>query len=93
MYLKNLSTDVTRDGDHLTVTYSLNGKQGTCKYLEKSSMSKLQPGVIHLLVEVGMTEIIEELNKETPLSDGDLTLLQMEIREDSLDRLIRSLNV
>lgn len=93
MYLKNLSTDVTRDGDHLTVTYSLNEKQGTCKYLEKSSMSKLQPGVIHLLVEVGMTEIIEELNKETPLSDGDLTLLQMEIREDSLDRLTRSLNV
>jgi len=89
MYLKNLSTEINREGNHIVVTYTINGSNGTCKYLEKPSMSKLQPGNHLLLIEVGMTELISELNKIFPLKDEDLQLLQMEIREDSLNRIIQ----
>jgi hypothetical protein len=51
-------------------------------------MSKIQPGVHLLLMEVGMSDIIDEINKISPLKDDDLTTLQMEIREDSLNRII-----
>lgn len=88
MYLKNLSTEITKEGNFITVTYSINESRGTCKYMEKPSMSKIQPGVHLLLVEVGMKDIIEEINKISPLKDEDLLTLQMEIRQDSLDRII-----
>jgi hypothetical protein len=52
-------------------------------------MSKLQPGNHLLLVEVNMKDIIGELNKIFPLKDEDLLSLQMEIREDSLNRIIQ----
>lgn len=87
-YLKNLSTEINKEGNHITVEYSMNEKKGTCKYIEKPSMSKIQPGVHLLLMEVGMSDIIEEINKISPLKDDDLTTLQMEIREDSLNRII-----
>jgi hypothetical protein len=87
--LKNLSTTVTKSEDHYTVIYSLNEKEGYCKYMEKPSMTRLQPGIHLLLVEVNMKDIIDELNKISPLSEKDLQSLQMGIREDSLDRVNR----
>lgn len=86
-HLKNLSTEVSKEGNYITVEYSLNGKKGVCKYIEKPSMSKIQPGIHLLLIEVGMSDIIDEINKISPLKDEDLISLQMEIREDSLNRI------
>lgn len=80
MYLENLSAEITKEGNHIEVTYSLNEKSGTCKYVIKPSTSLL-------LVEVNMKGIIEEINKIFPLKDGGLLSLQMEIREDSLNRI------
>ena len=88
-YLKNLSTEINKEGNHIEVTYSLNESKGTCKYVEKPSMSMKQPGTHLLLVEVGMRDIIEELNKISPLNENDFSGLQMEIREDSLNRIIQ----
>jgi hypothetical protein len=87
MYLENLSTEITREGNHIEVTYTLNESKGTCKYVIKPSMSKIQPGNHLLLVEVNMKDIIEGMNKIFPLKDEDLLSLQMEIREDSLNRI------
>lgn len=89
MYLENLSTEITKEGNHIEVTYTLNESKGMCKYVIKPSMSKLQPGNHLLLVEVNMKDIIGELNKIFPLKDEDLLSLQMEIREDSLNRIIQ----
>lgn len=89
MYLENLSAEIVREGNHIEVTYSLNEKSGTCKYVIKPSMTKIQPNPPLLLVEVNMKDIIEGLNKIFPLKDEDLLLLQMEIREDSLNRIIQ----
>lgn len=89
MYLKNLSTEIKKEGNYITVEYSINDKVGTCKYMEKPSMSKIQPGVHLLLVEVGMSDIIGEIDKESPLLDNDLINFQMEIRQDSLERIIQ----
>lgn len=87
MYLENLLTEITREGNHIEVTYSLNEKRGQCKYVIKPSMTKIQPSPVLLLVEVNMKDIIGEINEMSPLKDEDLLLLQMEIREDSLNRI------
>ena len=87
MYLENLSTEITREGNHIEVTYTLNEKSGTCKYVIKPSMSKIQPSPVLLLVEVNMKGIIDEMKTIFPLKDDDLQSLQMEIREDSLNRI------
>lgn len=87
-HLEKLSTEISKEGNFITVEYSMNEKRGICKYIEKPSMSKIQPGVHLLLVEVGMKDIIDEINKISPLKDEDLLTLQMEIREDSLNRVI-----
>ncbi len=87
MYLENLLTEITREGNHIEVTYSLNEKRGQCKYVIKPSMTKIQPSPVLLLVEVNMKDIIGEINEISPLKDEDLLTLQMEIRQDSLNRI------
>ena len=89
MYLENLLTEITREGNHIEVIYSLNENRGQCKYVIKPSMTKIQPSPVLLLVEVNMKDIIGEINKISPLKDEDLLSLQMEIREDSLNRIIQ----
>lgn len=87
MYLKKTKTEISKEGNYIVVKYELNEKEGMCKYIEKPSMSHIQPGVYLLLVEVGMSDIISEIDKDSPLSEKDLEHLQMEIREDSLRRI------
>ena len=86
-YLKNLSTEIIREGEYTRVIYTLNERTGVVKYHELPPFSKLQPVSHLLMVEVNMIDIIDEINKTTPLSDDDLPKLQMEIREDSLNRI------
>lgn len=87
MYLSGLKTEVSEEGDKVRVTYYLNDKEGVCEYIKKPSMSKVQPGIHLLLVSVNMVDIIDEINKVTPLREEDFIKLQMEIREDSLNRI------
>lgn len=89
MYLKDLSTEIIEEGNYIRVIYTLNERTGVVKYNKLPSFSKLQPGSHLLMVEVDMKDIIEEINKSSPLSDNDLPLLQMEIRVDSLNRIIQ----
>ena len=82
--LKKFSTGITKSEDHYIVTYSHGFFEGTCKYVEKSGMSRLQPQSVLLLTETDMGDVIEYIHKEYPLSSDDHNDLQMYIREHSL---------
>jgi len=85
--LKKFSTGITKSEGHYIVTYSHGLFEGTCKYVGKSGMSRLQPKTIMLLTETDMGDIIEYIHKESPLTSEDHNDLQMYIREHSLEVL------
>ena len=82
--LEKFSTEVTREGDILTVTYKNGEFTGVCTYIERGSMSKIQPQRILILSTSNMGDVIEYIHKESPLSSEDHNDLQMYIREHSL---------
>lgn len=90
--LEKFSTEVTREGDILTVTYKNGEFTGVCTYIERGGLTKLQPQSIFLLTTSDMGDVIEFLHKESPLSSEDINDLQMYIREHSLEQLNRFLN-
>ena len=49
--------------------------------------SKYQVEPIYILTQVDMSDIITYINDKSPLNDGDLINLQMEIRTHSLNIL------
>jgi len=91
-HLEKFSTEVTREGDILTVTYKNGEFTGMCTYIERGGLTKLQPQRIYLLTTSDMGDVIEFIHKETPLSSEDLNDLQMCIREHSLEQLNRFVN-
>jgi hypothetical protein len=90
--LEKFSTEVTREGDILTVTYKNGEFTGVCTYIERGGLTKLQPQSIFLLTTSDMGDVIEFLHKESPLSSKDINDLQMYIREHSLEQLNRFVN-
>jgi hypothetical protein len=86
--LKKFSTVITESDGCYIVTYGHGLFEGTCKYVGKSGMSRLQPQSVLLLTETDMGDVIEYIHKEYPLSSDDHNDLQMYIREHSL-RVIR----
>jgi len=85
--LKKFSTVITESEGHYIVTYSHGLFEGTCKYVEKSGMSRLQPQTVLLLTETDMGDVIEYIHKESPLSSEDHNDLQMYIRIHSLQTI------
>ena len=86
--LKKFSTGITKSENHYIVTYSHGFFEGTCKYVVKSGMSKIQPQSIMLLMETDMGDVIEYIHKKTPLTSDDFNEVQMGIREHSLSSLL-----
>jgi hypothetical protein len=82
--LEKFSTEVTREGDILTVKYKNGEFMGECTYIERGGMSRFQPQLVHLLTSSNMGDVIEYIHKESPLSSEDHNDLQMYIREHSL---------
>ena len=82
--LKKFSTGITKSENHYIVTYSHGFFEGTCKYVEKSGMSKIQPQSIMLLMETDMGDVIEYIHKKSPLSSEDLSSMNKLIRDHSL---------
>ena len=85
--LKKFSTGITKSEDHYIVTYSHGFFEGTCKYVEKSGMSRLQPQSIMLLMETDMGDVIEYIHTNMPLSDDDLLKVDKLIRDHSLSKV------
>ena len=90
-YLSNIPSSVSQVGDEYHVLYAIQDGNftivGGCNYKEWKNKSKLQTEPVYILTQVYMVDIISYINEKSPLNEGDLTKLQMEIRTDSLNRL------
>lgn len=84
-YLQNIPTTIATNEDDYYVIYQINNISGYCSFNKWES--KLQPKGSYILTNVNMTDIINYINEKSPLNDGDLINLQMEIRTHSLLQL------
>jgi hypothetical protein len=84
-FLTNIPTTITQINEKYVVTYCQDDISGTCIY--STYTSKLQPQPIYLLSYCNMNDIISDINKKSPLTEGDFFNLQFEIRTDSLTKL------
>lgn len=84
--LNNFSTEVVKHGDKYIVNYSYEQYTGVCEYNHINFPGQRKPmnQRVLLLTECEMGDIIEKINIDSPLSSEDLTRMNMEIREHSL---------
>ena len=84
--LNNFNTEVVKHGDKYIVNYSYEQYTGVCEYNHINFPGQRKPmnQRVLLLTECEMGDIIEKINRESPLSSEDLTRMTMEIREHSL---------
>ena len=90
-YLSNIPTEVIQVGKEYHVIYSVTENNhtivGGCNYKEWEQRSRFQTEPVYILTQVYMVDIISYINEKSPLTEGDLTKLQMEIRTDSLAKV------
>lgn len=89
--LNEFNTQVINQPPLYQVNYSLNNYSGTCTYKELNPISKLQPNNIYILTNSNMGDVIEYMNKVSPLSPDDMNTIQLNIREHSLKCLLNHL--
>ena len=84
--LNNFNTEVVKEGDKYIVNYSYEQYTGVCEYNHINFPGQRKPmnQRVLLLTECEMGDIIEKINIDSPLSSEDLTRMNMEIREHSL---------
>jgi hypothetical protein len=89
MFLNKFSTTVSTNGDDYVVNYQGENSYGHCIYkkLDLTGNNKPIRQSVMLLTHCQMGEIIEEINKETPLKDVNSSVLSDEIRNHSLTTL------
>jgi len=90
-YLSNIPTIIEYTGEEYQVLYVIEEQPtnivGGCTYKEWKNKSKFQVEPVFILTQVNMFNIIDYINEKSPLGEGDLINLQMEIRTDSLSKL------
>jgi hypothetical protein len=87
-HLSDINHHIEPDNnDRYTIIYSTPSYSGYCIYQITKPLSRFQQGNIIQLTECNMVDIISYINEKSPLNDGDLINLQMEIRTDSLNKL------
>ena len=87
-YLSYINHHIEPDNnDRYTIIYSTPTYSGYCIYQITKPLSRFQQGDIIQMTECNMVDIVKYINEKSPLNDGDLITLQMEIRTDSLSRL------
>jgi len=84
-FLTNIPTIINILNENYVVTYCQDNISGSCIYTTYSS--RLQPQPIYVLSYCSMNDIISDINKKSPLNEGDFFNLQFEIRTDSLNKL------
>ena len=85
-YLKDINKKVINTDNGYQVIYSEGNYSGTCEYTTMMG-GRFQPFPIQVLTKCDMGDIIELINKKSPLSSEDHNDLQMYIREHSLKTL------
>ena len=87
-YLHNIPTIIDDFNDIFIINYTIETYSGSCTYQKSKPLSRFQQGnMIIQMTQCNMSDIISTINDKTPLSEGDLFNLQMEIRTDSLNIL------
>ena len=90
-YLSNIPTIIEQVDKEYHVIYTIQEDTrtivGGCNYKEWEQRTKYQTEPVFILTQVNMFNIIDYINEKSPLNEGDLTKLQMEIRTDSLSKL------
>jgi isopentenyl phosphate kinase len=89
MYLKKFSTTVSTNGDDYVVNYHGDNSYGHCIYkkMDLTGTNKPVRQSVMLLTHCQMSDIIGEIDKESPLNESDHSSLSMEIRNHSLQVL------
>ena len=85
--LNDFNIEIVNEYPLYKVVYTLNNYSGSCTYQESPLQSKFQSGNIYILIHSDMGDVIEYMNKKTPLSSEDFNEVQMGIREHSLNQL------
>jgi len=88
--LSPFTTDVSKSGDTYVITYKKNEYVGSVIYKEHnmSGVNKPIRQKVYMIILSDMGDVIEYINKITPLSDNDLGDMNKIIRDDSLQRLM-----
>ncbi|MDB0072887.1 hypothetical protein N9E79_01255 [bacterium] len=88
-YLEGIDVTVTGEDSHFVVEYSEGDFKGECIYEVMKLKGKNKPinQTVYVMVSSEMGEIISTIDNRHPLSESDMSLLSMEIRNDSLRNL------
>lgn len=82
-YLRDINRDVIKTETGYRVVYTKDNHSGYCEYRTIRG-GRFQPEPIYVLTGCDMGEIVECINKITPLDEKDFDGINCEIREDSL---------
>ena len=83
-YLMDLTPNVIKSGDRYVVDYG----SGSCTYEYRTIGKRIKQKVL-LMTESNMGGVIDEVNKKSPLTEGDFKDLRMEIMNHSLHHVER----
>ena len=85
-YLSDFKESLTKEGDKVRVIYENGSYSGWCEYTMYKTMGQSKPikQDVWLLINTDMGDVIEYINKKTPLSSNDFNEVNMSIRSDSL---------
>lgn len=81
-YLNNEKPSVIQSGETYVVDYGM----GTCHYVLTRVGNRIKQEVL-IMTHCDMSGVIDEINKKSPLNEGDLNKVNMEIREHSLHQV------
>ena len=85
-YLRDINWEVMKTETGYRVVYTKDDHSGYCDY-NIIRGGRFQPGDHLVLIGCEMGEIVECINKITPLDEKDFVGIDREIREDSLFRI------
>jgi glucosamine 6-phosphate synthetase-like amidotransferase/phosphosugar isomerase protein len=88
--LSPFTTDIIKSGDTYVITYKKDEYVGSIIYTEHNMVGTNKPirKKIYMITSSDMGDVIEYINKISPLKDGDITNINKIIRDDSLNRLM-----
>ena len=87
--LSPFTTDIILSGDTYVITYKNDVYEGNVIYKEHNMTGVNKPirQKVYMIISSDMGDVIEYINKISPLTDGDITNINKIIRDDSLSRL------
>ena len=87
--LSPFTTDIILSGDTYVINYKKDEYVGNVIYKEHNMTGVNKPirQKVYMIISSDMGDVIEYINKISPLSDGDIITINKIIRDDSLSRL------